>query len=88
MASLWSKWISAINGSLAFFLSLAKPLNDSSSGTDDILLEYGRLIDFVLPGPTDNGSGVIFDPPFTLEDYSSSMDTLQLEMINQSEIQN
>ena len=51
------------------------------------MLEYGRLIDFVLPGPTDNGNGVIFEPPFNLEDYSSSMDTLQLEMLIQSEIQ-
>ena len=48
-----------------------------------ILLEYGKLIEFILPGPENEND----QPPFILNNFSSSMDSLQFNMINQSENQ-
>ena len=48
-----------------------------------VLLEYGRLIKFILPGPENENE----HPPFIINDFSSTMDSLQFNMINQSENQ-
>ena len=47
------------------------------------MLEYGRLIKFILPGPENENE----QPPFIINDFSSTMDSLQFNMINQSENQ-
>ena len=50
---------------------------------ETVLLEYGRLIKFILPGPENENE----QPPFIINDFSSTMDSLQFNMINQSENQ-
>ena len=54
---------------------------------DNAILEYGRLINLILPGPSDIEDELNFNAPFFVENYFSSMDTLQLKMINQSNVQ-
>ena len=41
----------------------------------------------ILPGPSDIEDELNFNAPFFVENYLSSMDTLQLKMINQSNVQ-
>ena len=60
---------------------------DTIANSDSPILEYGRLINLILPGPSDFDEDMNFSTPFFVESYSSSMDALQLKMINQSSSQ-